>query len=295
MGKFRGFGVAMPTPFTESGDVAWEAIDELVEILITGGIDFIVPCGTTGESPTLSHQEHIDVIIRVVNAVNERIPVLAGTGSNSFSETLEMTQAAQDCGVDGAMAVVPYYNKPTVSGITMHYEKLANAVDLPIVLYDIPGRTGIKVSAETIIRLANSRIINGLKWASGDLHQLEDVLSGCPDDFDVLSGNDDQTLDCMIRGGHGVISVIGNIIPNDFCTFIRLMENEFWTNARNTHMRLRPLMRAMFLETNPIPVKTALSLLRPEKFLPSFRLPMCGMEIENRTKLLKCLQNYGSI
>lgn len=290
MGKFRGFGVAMVTPFTEDGFVDYQGLAWLIENLIENGVDFLVPCGTTGESPTLSHEEQNEVIRFTVEKVNGRVPVLAGTGSNSTKEAVEMTMRAAENGADGVLVVAPYYNKPTIKGIVMHYQAIST-IGLPVILYDIPGRCGIKVPAEIVCDLAEKEIIHGLKWASGDLHQLEDISDRCPDDFDLLSGNDDQTLDCMIRGGHGVISVIGNIFPHDFRTFIRLMENEFWTNAKNTHMRLRPLMRAMFFETNPIPVKTALSILHPEIFLPSFRLPMCEMEIDTRTKLLSCMQH----
>lgn len=289
MGKFRAFGVAMVTPFRD-GKVDSPALGWLIDNLIANGVDFLVPCGTTGESPTLSHSEQRKVIEFTVKHAKGRVPILAGTGSNSTQEAVEMTQAAKECGADGAMAVVPYYNKPTELGILLHYEKLANSVDLPIVLYDIPGRTGIKVSAKTIKRLASDGFIHGLKWASGDLSQLEDVLEGCPDDFDVLSGNDDQTLDLMIRGGHGVISVIGNIIPEKFSTFIRLLQNEYWANSRNTHMRLVGLMRAMFLESNPAPVKTALSLMNPDIFTDELRLPMCNMTTANINELVYCLK-----
>jgi 4-hydroxy-tetrahydrodipicolinate synthase len=278
--QFRGFGVAMVTPFRD-GKIDWPALDKLIEMLIQGGVDFIVPCGTTGESPTLSSEEHINVIVKTVNTVKGRVPVLAGTGSNNFSEALEMTKLAKASGADGAMVVVPYYSKPTETGIIMHYDKLANAVDLPIILYDIPGRTGIKVSSKTIISMANAGVIHGLKWASGDLHQLEDVLAGCPDNFDILSGNDDQTLDLMIRGGHGVISVIGNILPTRFKTFIRLMQAELWGNSKNTHMNMINFMRLMFIESNPAPVKAALSLMYPDIFTSELRLPMWNLTGEN--------------
>jgi 4-hydroxy-tetrahydrodipicolinate synthase len=291
MGRFRGLGVAMITPF-RNGKIDDDALAWLILNLINNGVGFLVPCGTTGESPTLSHQEQKNIIKFTVDIADGRVPVLAGTGSNSTQEAVEMTQAAKECGADGAMAVVPYYNKPTELGIIEHYEKLSR-VGLPIILYDIPGRTGIKVSSETIIRLSSNNLIDGIKWASGDLHQLEDIIMNCPENFDILSGNDDQALDLMIRGGHGVISVIGNIIPDRFSRLITLMQEEAWGNSRNMHMRLVNLMRVMFIESNPAPVKAALSIMHPKIFTDELRLPMCGLTTANLQELVHELEGNG--
>lgn len=290
MGKFKGCGVAMVTPFKEK-EVDWYALSLLVETLIRGKVDFLVPCGTTGESPTLSHRENEEVIREVVQLTEGRVPVLAGTGSNSTDEAVEMTRAAEDAGADGAMLVVPYYNKPTQRGIILHFEEIAKTTNLPLIMYDIPGRTSVQVESETITYLAKENVIQGLKWASGDIDQLKEVVDECPNIFDVLSGNDNQTLDCMTHGGDGVISVIANIIPSTFSNFVSLLSKGKIDEAGKVHKDLSSAMNAMFLETNPIPIKTALSFKYPDILAQEFRLPLCTMEGYNRNRLIKLLQD----
>ncbi|MFA5359611.1 MAG: 4-hydroxy-tetrahydrodipicolinate synthase [Patescibacteria group bacterium] len=294
--SFKGLGTALVTPFYPNGQINYEAFKWLIEKQIEAGVDFITPSGTTGESPTLSHYEHKKIIRFTVLTASKRVPVLAGTGSNSTAEAVSLTQSAKDCGADGALVVSPYYNKPTQKGIKLHYRAIAE-IGLPIVLYDIPGRCGGNgVSAETILELAHDGMICGLKWASGNRDQLEKVLVGRPDNFVVLSGDDNLTHYAMGKGANGVISVLSNLMPKQMVKFIAELEhdaNSFESVKWETY--LSPIMEAMFIETNPIPVKTAMTMIWPEIFDEAFRLPMCEMEEDNKEILRNVLRRYNLI
>lgn len=289
---FQGLGVAMITPFRD-GKVDYTAIGFLISSLLDGGVNFLVPCGTTGESPTLSHEEHVEVIKATVRVASGRRPVLAGTGANSTQEAVELTIAAKEAGADGALVVSPYYNKPMSAGFLDYYRQIAK-VGLPVILYDIPGRTAKGVPTNVILQLAHEGSIQGIKWASGDIDQLMQIIQGAPDGFDILSGDDNLTFALMALGGNGVISVAGNIIPARMSNFIRALENEngIWPQSRKKHYDLLKLMKTMFVETNPITVKTAAHLMHPEIFAEEFRSPMLPMEPATRDKLAKVLAEY---
>ncbi|MDD4900965.1 MAG: 4-hydroxy-tetrahydrodipicolinate synthase [Patescibacteria group bacterium] len=293
-----GVGTALITPFRENGAVCYPAFKFLVEKQINGSVNFLVPCGTTGESPTLDHAEHQEVIARVIKEVDGRVPVLAGTGSNSTAEAVSLTIAAKKFGADGVLAVMPYYNKPTPDGIKDYYRQVAK-VGLPVVLYDIPGRCGgAMVPAQIILELAREGTICGLKWASGNLDQLQDVLSDRPENFRLMSGDDNLTYPAMCLGANGVISVASNLVPREITGLVyesRLRDIGMQSKARRRHFKLLPLMRAMFLETNPIPVKTALAMMYPEQVKMVFRSPLVPMAPENQAKLRVVLEQYGLV
>ena len=288
--SFEGSIVAMVTPFRD-GKVDEPKIRELVEFHVKNGTDAIVPCGTTGESPTLSHAEHKRVVEVTIEAAAGRIPVVAGTGSNSTAEAIELTQHAKKAGADGVLMVCPYYNKPTQAGLIAHYTAVAAAVDIPIIMYNIPGRTGVNMLTETVAALAELPSVVGMKEASGSLEQMTEVISLCGDRLTVVSGDDTLTLPLMAVGGKGVISVVANIVPKETAEMTRAALNGDWKRAKELHLRLFPLCKAMFYETNPIPVKTAMQLLG--RLNGELRLPLCPMSQANRDKLQKALQAYG--
>jgi len=288
--SFEGSIVAMVTPFRD-GKVDEVKIRELVQFHVKNGTDAIVPCGTTGESPTLSHAEHKRVVEVTIEAAAGQIPVIAGTGSNSTAEAIELTQHAKQAGADGVLMVCPYYNKPTQAGLIAHYKAVAAAVDIPIIMYNIPGRTGVNMLTETVAALAELPNIVGMKEASGSLEQMTEVISLCGDRLTVVSGDDTLTLPLMAVGGKGVISVVANIVPKETAEMTRAALNGDWKRAKELHLRLFPLCKAMFYETNPIPVKTAMQLLG--RLNGELRLPLCPMSQANRDKLQKALQAYG--
>ncbi len=288
--SFEGSIVAMVTPF-QDGKVDEPKIRELVEFHVKNGTDAIVPCGTTGESPTLSHAEHKRVVEVTIEAAAGRIPVVAGTGSNSTAEAIELTQHAKKAGADGVLMVCPYYNKPTQAGLIAHYTAVAAAVDIPIIMYNIPGRTGVNMLTETVAVLAELPSVVGMKEASGSLEQMTEVISLCGDRLTVVSGDDTLTLPLMAVGGKGVISVVANIVPKETAEMTRAALNGDWKRAKELHLRLFPLCKAMFYETNPIPVKTAMQLLG--RLNGELRLPLCPMSQANRDKLQKALRAYG--
>ncbi len=288
--SFEGSIVAMVTPFRD-GKVDEAKIRELVEFHVKNGTDAIVPCGTTGESPTLSHAEHKRVVEVTIAAAAGRVPVIAGTGSNSTAEAIELTQHAKKAGADGVLMVCPYYNKPTQAGLIAHYKAVAAAVDIPIIMYNIPGRTGVNMLTETVAALAELPNIVGMKEASGSLEQMTEVISLCGDRLTVVSGDDTLTLPLMAVGGKGVISVVANIVPKETAEMTRAALNGDWKRAKELHLRLFPLCKAMFYETNPIPVKTAMQLLG--RLNGEVRLPLCPMSQANRDKLQKALRAYG--
>jgi 4-hydroxy-tetrahydrodipicolinate synthase len=290
---FKGSIVALVTPF--KGDHVDEAAyKKLVEWQIKEGTNGIVPCGTTGESPTLSEKEHAQVIELCVQAVAKRIPVIAGTGSNSTSEAVLMTKHAAKVGADAALVVTPYYNKPTKKGIYLHYKAVSESVDIPIILYNIAGRTGRNIDPETMAKLASDfKNIVGVKEASGSLEQMLRIKELCGKDFMLTSGDDALTLPILGIGGAGVISVAANIVPRDVAAVINAFNQGDLKKAQELNFKLMPLIRALFIETNPIPVKTACELMGLCN--GALRLPMCGMEDANLVKLKQALIAYGLI
>lgn len=288
--SFQGSIVAMVTPFRD-GKVDEAKIRELVEFHFKNGTHAIVPCGTTGESPTLSHEEHKKVVEVTIQAAAGRVPVIAGTGSNSTAEAIELTGHAKKAGADGVLMVCPYYNKPTQKGLVAHYRAIAEAVDIPIILYNIPGRTGVNMLPETVATLAELPNIVGIKEASGSLEQMTEVIHLCGERITVVSGDDTLTLPLMSVGGKGVISVIANILPKESAEMTNAALNGDWKRAKELHLRMFPLCKAMFYETNPIPVKTAMQLLG--RLNGELRLPLAPMSEANRDKLEKALKAYG--
>lgn len=289
---FRGAIVAIVTPF-KNGKVDEKALRELIEFQIANGTNGIVPCGTTGESATLSHEEHDRVIEITIDAVKKRVPVIAGTGSNSTEEALRLTRHAHEVGADGALMVCPYYNRPTQEGMYRHFKAVAESVPIPIIVYNIPGRTGVNLLPETVARLAKIDTIVGIKEASGSLKQMSDVINCCGEDFDVLSGDDIMTLPLLALGGKGVISVVSNIAPADMSGMVDAFGTGNVKKARELHYRMAPLMDVLFIETNPVPVKIALAMMG--KIEADLRLPLCGLSEGNEAKLKKALVDYGLI
>jgi len=289
---FKGAIVAIVTPF-KNGEVDEEALRELIEFQIESGTDGIVPCGTTGESATLSHEEHDRVIEITINAVKKRVPVIAGTGSNSTREAIRLTKHAYEVGADAVLMVSPYYNRPTQEGLYQHYKTIAEEVPIPIFPYNVPSRTGSNVLPETLARLSTISNIVGVKEATGDLRQISKVIDLCGDDFIVLSGDDFTVLPILEVGGKGVISVISNVAPADMAGMIDAFEEGNMAKARELHYKMRPLMDALFFETNPIPSKASLFMMGKIEY--ELRLPLCRMSDANYEKLKNVLVNYGLI
>ena len=289
---FKGAIVAIVTPF-KKGKVDEASLRKLIDFQIKNGTDGIVPCGTTGESSTLSHEEHDKVIEIAIDAVNKRVPVIAGTGSNSTAEAIRLTRHAYKAGADGALMVAPYYNRPTQEGLYQHYKAVAEAVPIPIIIYNIPGRTGVNINPDTLARLAKIKNIVGVKEASGSIKQMSDVISLCGPNFDVLSGDDLFTLPLMSMGGHGVISVISNVAPMDMAGLVDAFAAGDLKKAQALHFKMSGLIDALFLETNPTPVKAALSLMK--KISYEVRLPLYKLSDANYEKLKKVMIGYGLI
>lgn len=289
---FKGSIVAIVTPF-KKGKVDEKAYGDLIEWHIAQGTNAIVPCGTTGESSTLDYKEHYRVIDIAIKTVKKRIPVIAGTGANSTDETIEITRYAKKSGADGALLVAPYYNKPTQEGLYRHYKTIAEKVDIPIVLYNVPGRTAVNILPATVARLAEIRNIVAIKEATGDMKQVSEVIRLCGDKITVISGDDFTTLPLMALGGKGTISVSANVMPKEVSTMCAYMLKGQYDKARAVHFKLEPLNAAMFIETNPIPVKTALAMMG--KIQEEFRLPLCEMAPANREKLQKVLADLKLI
>ncbi len=287
---FAGSIVALVTPFKD-GAVDWESLDGLVEFHIKNGTHGIVPCGTTGESATLSHQEHDDVIQAVIKAVKKRVPVIAGTGSNSTEEAIRLTREAEKSGADGALLISPYYNRPTQEGIYQHYKKVAGSVGIPLIVYNIPGRTGSKIEPETLARLSEVKNVAGVKEATGSVDQAIEVVRLSKPGFAVLSGEDSLTFSLMALGGKGVISTVANIVPKEMAELAQACSKGDWEKGRKLQLRLVPLIRAVFIETNPIPIKTALSLMG--KCRGDLRLPLTPMSEGNLKKLKTAMADFG--
>ena len=290
---FQGSIVAMVTPF-RNGTIDEPKVKELVELHVKHGTDAIIPCGTTGESPTLSHDEHRRMVELTIAAAAGRIPIIAGTGSNSTAEAIGLTKHAERAGATGALVVNPYYNKPTQEGLYRHFRAVAEATSLPILLYNIQGRTAVNVETDTMARLARDCAnILGVNEASGSLDQTSQVILACGPDFSVLSGDDNITVPLLSIGGRGVVSVIANIVPRETSEMVHAALDGDWKRARELHYKLFPLARAAFLETNPIPIKEMMAMTGTLE--PEFRLPMCRMSDANREKLRTILKAYGLV
>ena len=289
---FSGSMVALVTPFKE-GKVDEKKLRELVSFHIKNGTDILVPCGTTGESATLSFEEHEKVVEVVIDEAKGKVPVIAGTGSNNTAEALKLTKHAKEAGADGALVITPYYNKPTQRGMYLHFEKIAKEVDIPIVLYNVPGRTSINLLPETVAKLSKIKNIVGIKEASGDLKQASDIARLCGDKFDLISGDDFVVLPMLALGGKGVISVVANLVPAQMSALVDEFKKGNLTKAKEIHYKLFPLCKAMFLETNPIPVKTAMAL-QGLLDTPELRLPLSPMSEGNVAKLKKVLMDFYS-
>ncbi len=288
---FKGSIVALITPFRKNGSIDHGLVRELVEWHIASGTDAIVPCATTGESPTLSHDEHDEVIATVVKAVNKRIPVLAGCGSNCTEESLRLIKHAESVGADGALVITPYYNKPTQEGMLAHYESLASATKLPIVIYNVPGRTGVNIKPETVAKLAKIENIVGIKEASGSLDQASEIMRST--DLDVLSGEDSLNFPLMAIGAVGVISVVANVVPDLVAKLADAVQNGDMEEGRRLHKLLFPLSKALFAETNPCPVKAAMAMLgKCENVL---RLPLVPVRKDTEELVRKALADLGAL
>jgi 4-hydroxy-tetrahydrodipicolinate synthase len=290
---FAGCGTAMVTPFRGDGSLDEATLRKLIARQIEAGIDFLVPCGTTGESPTLTHEEHVRVVAITVELAKGRVPVVAGAGGYNTAEVIAMARELAALGVDGILSVTPYYNKPTQEGLYQHYRAIAEAVDLPIVLYSVQGRTGINIEPATVARLAAIRNIVGIKEASGSIAQMAAILNCVPEDFVVLSGDDAITLPLIALGGRGVISVVSNEIPGEMTEMVRLaLRGNIW-GAREIHRRFHPLMEVNFVESNPGPVKTALAEMGLLE--PVWRLPLVAPKRENRERIVGVLNSLGLV
>lgn len=289
---FEGLNVAMVTPFTKDGKINEDKIREQVRFHLEAGTDGLVPCGTTGETPTFSTEEHRRVIEVVVEEAKGKMKVFPGTGTNSTTKTIENTKMAKAAGADGALVVVPYYNKPTPDGLIRHYSMVAE-VGLPVVMYNVPGRTGTNMQPDTVGKLAENKTIVAIKEASGDISQMAEVIMAAGGNLTVLSGDDAMTMPLMAIGGRGVVSVVGNILPHDMLAMIGAVNAGDWEKAREWHYKLYTISNAMFIETNPIPVKTAMNLLGWE--MGEVRPPLAPMRDANVEKLKAVMKAYGRI
>ena len=288
MHEYRGVYTALITPFTDLGVVDYKALERIIEHQVEAGIDGLVPCGTTGESPTLSHDEHDRVIAQTIRFAAGRIPVIAGTGSNSTTEAIRLSQHAEDAGANALLLVSPYYNKPTQKGLYLHLRAIAESVKIPCILYNIKGRTGVNLETETLIRLAaDCPNIVAVKEASGSLRQMEDVIRTSADDFMVLSGDDNLALDLIKLGGDGVISVASNLFPWEMARMIHSALAGNWDEAERLGSWFAPFFSQCFVETNPIPIKTAMAECGWCR--ESFRLPLCSLEKEEHRKKLESI------
>lgn len=293
MTLFRGAFVAIVTPFID-GQVDEQGLKDLIEFQIANGTHGIVPCGTTGESATLSHEEHHRVVELTIKTVNGRIPVLAGTGSNSTEETIELTKHAKEVGADGALVITPYYNKPSQEGLYQHFKSVAEAVDIPLILYNVPSRTAVDMAAATVARCAEVDNIVGIKEATGDMNRACDVIRRCPSDFAILSGDDFTSMSLVLLGGAGVISVLSNVHPKGMADLMNAALAGDVVKAREIQYQLFPLMQAMFFDTNPVPAKKSLELMGKIKS-GTPRQPLWQMGEEPLSRMKAVLENQGLI
>ena len=288
---FKGVYTALVTPFTSTGELDEKALRQLVEQQIAAGVQGLVPVGTTGESPTVTHEENIRVVAVVIEQAAGRVPVIAGTGSNSTAEAIQMTAQAKKLGANATLQVVPYYNRPNQDGLYQHFASIAEAVDLPIILYNHPGRTGRNLEPETVLRLARHKNIAAIKEASGNLPQMMDIIAAAPVGFSILSGDDNWTLPLMAVGGHGVISVVSHLAAADMVALCKAVEEGRMDEARRLHYQLLPLCKAMNVDVNPIPVKYALSRLG--LITEMYRLPLCPMDTKLKAEVDQAMRAYG--
>lgn len=292
MAVFTGAGVAIVTPFKDNGEVDYEKFAEMVEYQIENGTDAIIVCGTTGESSTLTHEEHLDVIRYCVEKVNGRIPVIAGTGSNCTDTAIYLSTEAEKYGVDGLLLVTPYYNKATQKGLYQHFKAVADSVKIPVILYNVPSRTGCNIAPETVVKLCTEvENIVGVKEASGNLSQIVKLMSLADGKVDLYSGNDDQITPLLALGGKGVISVLSNVAPRQTHEICAKFFAGDVAGSCAEQLRAIPLCNALFCEVNPIPVKKALNL--QGRGAGILRMPLCEMEEENAVKLEKAMKDYG--
>ena len=289
---FKGSMIPIVTPFKD-GKIDEDGFQNLIEFHIKSGTDAIVPCGTTGESATLTHKEHEQLVDISIKTANNRVPVIAGTGSNSTDEAIKLTTYAQKAGADGALLITPYYNKPTQEGLYQHYKNIAVKTDIPLILYNVPSRTGVNMLPETVAKLSEIPSIVGIKEASGSLRQICEIIYLCGEKCSVFSGDDFTNYPILAMGGRGVISVTANIVPDKIAAMWDAFESGDHTKAKEIHYQLLSLNNAMFLETNPIPVKTALGLMG--KISPEMRLPLSPMSQNNLEKLKKVMAKYKII
>ena len=290
---FTGTGTALVTPFRRDGSLDETTLRALVKRQIDAGVDFLVPCGTTGESPTLTHEEHIQVVEITVGLAKGKAPVLAGAGGYNTTEVIALARELVALGADGILSVTPYYNKPTQEGLFQHYRAIAEAVSHPIILYSVQGRTGVNIEPATVKRLAQIENIIGIKEASGNVSQMAAILNAVPDDFIVLSGDDAITLPVMALGGRGVISVASNEIPAEMAELTRLALHGDFAEARAIHRRFHPLMEINFVESNPIPVKAAMAELGLLE--PVWRLPLVPPKAESQARIRAVLEALGLV
>ena len=287
--RWTGWGTALVTPFTAQGDLDESTITKLARRQVDNGVHFLVPCGTTGESPSLSHEEKVRVTELVVQAANGQVPVLAGAGSYDTQTAVQLVADMAKTGVDGILSVTPFYNRPTQEGLYLHFETIAKSTDLPIVLYNVPSRTGCNIQPATLTRLAAVPNIVGVKEASGNLLQMCEICRLIPENFSILAGDDAFTLPLIALGGHGVISVVANETPGEMATLVDLANTAKFSEARQIHEHLLPLMQVNFVESNPIPVKAAMAALGLLEEI--YRLPMVAPTDESRSQINDVLKN----
>jgi 4-hydroxy-tetrahydrodipicolinate synthase len=287
----RGCGTALVTPFRKDGTLDLDALRRIVQFQLRAGIDFLVPCGTTGETPTLEHAEYLAVVRTVVQEAGGKVPVIAGVGGNNTRKLIDLAAEVSGLGIQGILSVAPYYNKPTQEGLYQHFRALAESTHLPMILYNVPGRTSSNIEPATVARLSKIANIIGIKEASGSIVQQMEVLAAVPPSFRVLSGDDAFTFPLMALGGVGIVSVVSNEIPAEMTRLAHLLLEGKLEAARQLHFNLLPLMQVNFIETNPIPVKAALAMMGMLEEV--YRLPMVPMKAENRTKLEQVLAAQG--
>jgi 4-hydroxy-tetrahydrodipicolinate synthase len=285
---FTGVGTALVTPFTKNGDLDEAAVRRLGRRQVDGGVHFLVPCGTTGENPTLTHDERLRIVEILVDEMKGQMPLLAGAGGYNTKEVIHLAGEMEKRGVSGFLSVTPYYNKPTQEGLYQHYRAIADSTPLPIVVYNVPGRTGVNVEVATLARLAELPNIIGVKEASGNMTQMCEVARAVPPDFLVLSGDDALTLPLMAVGGHGIISVASNEIPREMAQMVEAAERNDFAAARKIHARILPLMQINFVEANPVPVKAAMAAMGLLEEV--YRLPMVSPKAESKDKILRVLK-----
>lgn len=290
MSLFKGSGVAIVTPFHKN-EVNYNKLEELINWHVQNSTDAIIICGTTGESPTLSKEEKRKVIAFAVEKTNKRIPVIAGTGSNNTKEVIDMSMYAEEVGADGLLVVTPYYNKCTQNGLFTHFTAIADAVNIPIILYNVPGRTGVNIGPETVAKLANHKNIVGIKEAGGDISQVAKIARLCPTDFGIYSGNDDQIVPTLSLGGIGVISVVANIVPKETHNLVQLYLDGQTQEATKLQLSMLDLINSLFIEVNPIPVKAAMNILGME--VGNLRMPLTEMEEHNKLKMTNEMKAFG--